>query len=477
MSKINSTMTTGKRSLMNAQTGLQTVSHNISNKTTEGFTRQRVDFKATPPVNGTGRYQIGTGADVGAVIRVNNPHLEKQIEQEQQKMGFNEGQLFHLSRVEDIFNDQVSKGVGHFLGEFFNSFRDLANNPESLPLRTQVKENALNVTKDFKRINSSLKEIQKNVDRELELEVEEINRMTSEIASLNQKIANVEIQRMGAQANDFRDRRDLLVKKLSEKLNIKVAEGKSGAINVMAGDTGLLVADFTSYDLKAHTSPERGKKREGAVDIMFRSSEQGSYFTMTDQIRGGKLGALIEVRDKTVNGFLERLDTMAQVFTDRINEVHVTGYDQYGNPSGNFFDRGPDGRDVSQTIELNKAILNDVTRIGTAGAPNSPGDNRVAQVIAALQYQPVMPNGLNSIEEYYKDIVGDVGVITKKSKELNDHQVTVMEQLKNLRESISGVNLDEETIKMIEFQKNFDASAKLIRTVDEMLDTVINLKR
>ncbi len=462
---------------MNAQTGLQTVSHNIANKTTEGYTRQRVDFKSTPPVDGRGPYQVGTGADVKSVIRINNPHLEKQLEIEGQKMGFSDGQLYHLNQIENVFNDQVSKGVGHFLGVFFNGFRELANNPESLPLRTQVKEAAVNVTKDFKRINATLKEIQKGIDRDIELEVEEINRMTKEIADLNQKIANTEIQRFEATANDHRDRRDLLVKKLGEKLNIKVAEGKSGAINVTAGDVGILVADFDNINLTAGKTPARGNKREGSVDILFRTTKEGNFYNLTDQIRGGKLGAELEVRDKTVNGLLERLDTMASVFVDKVNEAHLQGYDQYGNPSGNFFDRPLDVKDTAMNMEVDKTILNDVTRIATAATPNAPGDNRVAQVIAALQYQPIMPDGLNSMEEFYKGIVGDVGVMTHKAKEMNDHQLTVMEQMKNLRESISGVNLDEETIKMIEFQKNFDASAKLIRTVDEMLDTVINLKR
>lgn len=462
-----------QRSMMNAQTGLQTVSHNIANKNTEGFTRQRVEIQSTAPT-GLGRAQIGTGAKTQAVTRTNNPHLEKQIQAEQMKMGFGEGKMAYLNRVENIFNEQVNKGLNHFMGEFFNAFRELSNYPESLPIRTQVKETAFNLTHDFKRINEQLKKIQDEVDNEVTGEISEINRMAAAIADLNEKVETTEVT--GAHANDHRDRRDQLLKELGEKINIKYTEVEGGKVNVTAGSTIVLVSGYEASLLKSETTPEKGAKREGNRDIFFQVNETAVPFNVTSQITGGKLGGMLNVRDTIINGVLDKVDTLAHSMAESINEVHQMGYDQKSRPAGQFFKTGEFKRGFSENLKLNENIEKDVSFIAAGLMPDAPADNRVANVISSLQYKPLL-NGTDTLDDYYNGLVGELSVVTKKSRSIFEHQAESLSQLKNIRESISGVSLDEETVKMIEYQKAFDASAKLIKTADEMLDTVINLKR
>ncbi len=472
MSKVSSVMNIAQRSMMNSQTGLQTVSHNIANKNTEGYTRQRVEIQSTAPTN-LGRVQIGTGAKTQAVTRTNNPHLEKQIQFEQMKMGFGEGKMAYLNRVETIFNEQVNKGLNHFMGEFFNAFRELANYPESLPIRTQVKETAWNMTQDFQRINAQMKQIQSEIDAEIEGEINEINRMTQEIADLNEKVQSVEIT--GAHANDHRDRRDQVLKELGEKINIKYTEVENGKVNVTAGNTVVLVSGYDAATLKSASTPEGGSKREGGADIFFQLNERSTAHKVTSQITGGKLGGMIEVRDNVINGILDKVDKLAYTMAESINEVHQMGYDQKSRPAGHFFKMGAE-KDFSAHIALADPISRDVGFIAAGLTPDAPADNRVANVIASLQYKPLL-SGTDTLDDFYNGLVGELSVVTKKSRSLFEHQAESLSQLKNIRESISGVSLDEETVKMIEYQKAFDASAKLIKTADEMLDTVINLKR
>ena len=128
MSKLNAILGMGKRSLQTSQMGLQTVSHNIANKSTEGYSRQRVEQTSTPPT-GQGRVQIGTGATVAAVRSIKNEYLEKQIQGETEKLGFQESRSENMTRVEQVFNEQLNKGLNQFIGDFFNSFRELANAP------------------------------------------------------------------------------------------------------------------------------------------------------------------------------------------------------------------------------------------------------------------------------------------------------------------------------------------------------------
>lgn len=465
-------MNIAQRSMMNSQTGLQTVSHNIANKNTEGYTRQRLEIQSSAPTS-MGKVQIGTGAKTAAVTRTNNPHLEKQIQFEQMKLGFGEGKMSYLNRVENIFNEQVNKGLNHFMGEFFNAFRELSNYPESLPIRTQVKETAWNMTQDFKRINEQLKKIQDEIDNEVRGEINEVNRMAEEIADLNEKVESVEIT--GAFANDHRDKRDQVLKKLGEKINIKYSEVENGKVNVTAGNTMVLVSGYEAGKLSTDSTPAKGIKREGNNDVFFQANDRSAMYNITSQVTGGKLGGMLEVRDRVVNDVLEKVDKLAYTMAESINEVHQMGYDQKSRPAGHFFKIGAE-KDFSSNIELDSKIMGDVSFIAAGLMPDAPADNRVANVISSLQYKPVL-NGEDTLDDFYNGMVGELSVITKKQRSLFEHQAESLSQLKNIRESISGVSIDEETVKMIEYQKAFDASAKLIKTADEMLDTVINLKR
>ena len=140
---------------------------------------------------GDGKLRMGMGARAAQTTRVNNPFLERQLANESTKLGFGNGQSDNLSRVEQIFNEQINKGLNQFTNNFFNAFRELSNNPESLATRAMVKENAQFLVQDFGRISSQLKDIQSDIDAQVGQKVEEINAMTTEIAKLNEKIAAV----------------------------------------------------------------------------------------------------------------------------------------------------------------------------------------------------------------------------------------------------------------------------------------------
>jgi flagellar hook-associated protein 1 FlgK len=474
MSKIHGMMDVGKRSMMNSQTALQTVGHNIANKSTEGYSRQRVELQTAEPI-GLGKLRIGMGSKTAAVTRTNNPYLEKQIGKEQANLGFFKGKSDALTRVEQVYNEQVNKGINTSVGEFFNSFREFANNPESLATRTQVKETADALTKDFKRVHTQLNEISKDVDQQIVTHVNEINEITREVAGLNEKIQLVTNQ--GGPANDERDRRDLLIKQLGEKINIRWAEGDDSAVTITAGNNALLVAGYDAKTLEARATPETDNKLEGSVDLFYKSNERGDPLLVTNQIKGGAIGGLLEVRDHTITELLGDVDHMAYSMGSTINAIHSRGYDARNREAGDFFEMPLAVRHASANLNVKKEILDDVTKIGGAGQGASPGDNRVANALGQLQYENFMGDGKSTLDEYYNSMVGKVGIQTRRTESAQQSQADIVKQLQNIRESISGVSLDEETTKLIEFQKAFDASARLIRTADEMFDTVLNLKR
>jgi flagellar hook-associated protein 1 FlgK len=474
MSKISSMMDTGRRSMMNSQTALQTVGHNIANKTTEGFSRQRVELQTSEAV-GSGKLRIGTGSKTALITRINNPYLEKQIGGEQAKLGYYEGRSDAMVRVEQVYNEQVNKGLNSYMGDFFNAFREFSNNPENLATRTQVKETADFLTRDFKRVSKQLSDIQRDIDQQVVTHVHEINEITRELGKLNEKIQMLQIA--GGPANDERDRRDLLIKQLGEKINIRWAEGEDGVVTVAAGNSALLVAGYDAKTLEAKGTPANDTKGEGAVDIFYLSSERAIPYAITNQIVGGKLGGLLEVRDKLINDLHANVDQMAVTLGDSVNGLHRQGFDAYNNKAGDFFIFQEGGEHYAADMHVAENVKEDVGRIASGLVPNSPADNRVSTKIGQLQYTSLMDDGRFSLDDFYNSMVGQVGIQSKRTQTAQAAQSDIVKQLGNIRESISGVSLDEETTKLIEYQKAFDASARLIRTADEMFDTVLNLKR
>jgi len=457
---------------MNNQRAIQTVSHNISNKDTEGYSRQRVEVESSPASGG--KIRIGGGAHTSNIRRLNNQHVEKQLQKAMASASNFKEKSEIMGQVENVFNEQLNKGLNKHMSEFFNSFGELAQNPESLAVRMQVKDAADSLTQGFKRINKELGEIQKSTDYSMHMHVNEINGMTKEIAELNERIVNVEVG--SPVANDERDRRDLLIKKLGEIVDIDHMENKQGAVTITTGGTAVLVSGFSQQELFAATTQAKEGKPEGGVEIFYKASKSGSPVNITQQIKGGKLGAEIQLRDGNISQIKDRVNEMAYNVAWEVNRAHVEGFDRYNKTGEQFFKISKDVKTAASTIALNENIKADVGKIAVAAAPGSPGDNRIANIIANLESKQTMSSKTSSYNDFYASIVGEVGIDTARAKSSLESSEDSLAQVKNMRETISGVSLDEEATKLIEYQKAYAASARLIKTADEMLDTVLRIK-
>ena len=474
MGRVSSLMTVGRRSMMNSQTGLHTVGHNIANKETEGYSRQRTETYANG-AQGSGKRRIGMGATAATVRRVNNPYLEKQLGNEKSDLATTKGRQEGLGRLEQIYNEQTVEGFNSSMTSFFNSFRELSTNPESMPRRTAVRAAAETLVNDFHNIHSQLSEVSGDINSQLQVSVHDLNSMTSEIAKLNNQIQEVELS--GGWANDERDRRDHLLKKLGEVVDIKWSEGEDSTVTVSAAKDALLVVGGTANNVQAVATPAREGKGEGDYDVVFYHHDYAEPLVLTDRIKGGKIGGLLSVRSGELNGVKKDMDNLAFTIAKEINQMHGQGFNAYNQTGVNFFDplAGPAG--AAEYLQLNSDIKVDSARIAAGRDPNRPGDNRVAVEIAELQYGKPLFGGTLTLDEFYNGLVGELGIKTQAANREAEVQGNIVNQLDNLRESISGVSLDEEAARMIEMQKHFDAAARLIRTADEVLETVINLKR
>ena len=466
---------TGKSALFANKAALSTTGHNIANVNTEGYSRQRVDQSAQDPHSAIGHAIYGTGVKVQQISRVNDEYLTRQIAKEQKFLGSYEEKDFALSQAEGIFNELNNEGLNRLMSNFFNEFRKLGNQPENEALRMTVRESTDQLIGDFKRISRSIREIQKNVDNRIDYNVRQANELIGRVAHLNDEIKRLELS--GGQSGDLRDKRDLAVKQLSTIMDVGVSTSEKGEFTLMLNGVGPLVSGnqtnkFETFMTKGN--PQTGKPEQSMEVHLIGYLPPDVTYRFGDK---GRLGGLIEARDRVLGEAARRVNELAYTFSNKVNEVHRQGYGLDGGTGRNYFKELNSIEDAAELMALDDEIKSNVFAIATALDPDSPGDNRLVQRISNLQYEKTMSGGRANFDDFYNATVADLATIQSKNKQVFSHQKSITGQLEKFRESISGVSVDEETTNLIQFQHAFDAAAKVIKVADELLETVLNIRR
>jgi flagellar hook-associated protein 1 FlgK len=477
----------GRSSLRTSKRSLETTSHNIANSNTEGYSRQRITAETNTPI-GEGDYVLGTGVNVRSVKRVHDRLVEKKLNSSLSQHKFNEERGYQLGRVEEIFNEINTDGLNKVLNRFFNSFRELSNQPENEVVRSMVRDNATLVVSDFKRISESITMVKESMDSKITASVKEINSMSESIASLNKEI--IRLENLGGETGDLRDQRDQLVRNLSEYFSLQTYEDNQGQYIVNVVGVGSLVSGGSTIKLNAINTAGNDSKNEGRVEIYLEGKGKAP---VTERLKAGTLGAMVKTRNEDLEDLRANLDTLAHGLVHTTNAIHRRGYtndrlatDQNGNvilprdkkvTNINFFKEPLDTKNASFFIDISDEVKEDLNNIATGLAPNSPGDNRIAIAISKLQHEKVLGGGTTTFEESYQKSVGKIGLATAKSNIDFEQSGGIWAQAKSIKERISGVSIDEETANMVKYQHAYDASARMIKTADEMFDSVIGMMR
>jgi len=317
---------------------------------------------------------------------------------------------------------------------------------------------------------ADLVEIQNDIDAGVSAAVNEINTLSSQIADLNNKIVSIEATEHSA--NDYRDERDRLLKELSESIDFTTTEAGDGRVTVTLGDgTNLVEAPSVANPSGTNALYATDTTGDGFLNIAW-SDPAG--VNIDSDISGGKIRGLLDVRDNIIPGYLSSLDGLAAQLIADVNAVHAGGYGLNDTVSRGFF-AGTDASDIS----VDPAIVGNVNNIAAAqtasGGAGLSGDNTNALAMANLQSSLTMSGNTANYNDFYSALVSEVGIDMQQTDQRYDYQSAMVAQLDNYRESISGVSLDEEMVNLIKYQHAYDASAKLISTIDEMLQTLINM--
>lgn len=467
----------GKSGLFAAKKSMSTTSHNIANANTEGYSRQQVRTETATPI-GEGDYALGNGVDIQSVRRAHDALIEKKLNTSQSNNKFNEERTLQLSHVEEIFNEVNSEGMNKILNRFFNSFRELATQPENETLRNVVKENARIVTDDFHRIQENLDQVRAGMNNKIRLSVDEINSLTETVARLNKEINIQEVS--GADANDLRDQRDRAVSTLADFFPLTTYSDNKGQYIVNIEGVGSLVSGGIAQQLITGqgVNSSQNSSDKGNSDVYF-AARPG--ISISDKVKGGSLGALVKTRDNDLENLEKQLDVLAHGLVLSTNAIHRQGFANHPSASGkkitgiNFFKEPLELKRAAEYISLSNEVLEDANNIATAVEPDKPGDNRVAIAISKLQHEKILGEGTTTFEEQYHKSVGEVGLQTGKSKIDLEQSAGILAQAKSFKERLSGVSLDEEAANMVRYQNAYEASAKVIKASDEMFKAVLGL--
>ena len=240
-SGVSAIMAQARSALTAAQVGLNTTAKNVSNVNTEGYSRQRVEFKAGTP-QGHGVLRVGGGVDVGSINRTTNEFLTKRIIDESNSLGMHEGVAEVLNQLEVLFKEDGEVGISGIVSQFFNDMRTLSTQPDSIPLRAAVRESADAVTSRFRNLTQGVDQVVTDLDRRIEGSVAEINDLTNLVSNLNRQIMEIEVRGPSVVAADERDARDLAISKLSKLIDVQVTDIENGGISVSSGRLGPLVS-------------------------------------------------------------------------------------------------------------------------------------------------------------------------------------------------------------------------------------------
>jgi flagellar hook-associated protein 1 FlgK len=439
MSTLGSIMNTALTAMTADQLALAVASNNISNSNDPNYTRQRL--VTTPMGPDAGMMGIGDGVQVLGVQAIRDALVNARVQSETSAQSGADTLSTELSNIQSVFNDTSDTGLIQQLTDFFNSFQTLAQDPTSIPNRQQVQTNAQSLIDAFHARDSALTDAKTGADKAITADVAQINNLASQIADVTSKIKVAEVG--GQPANDLRDQRAALVGQLSQYVQVREIDS-DGDYQLVTQDNHLLVMNGTTKTL--NTSD------------------------VTANIGAGSLKAEVDIRDTYVPKYTAALDQLAYEITQQVNAVHSAGYDLNGNTGINFFSTLSSASGAAQSISLSSAVANDVTKIAASSAATG-SDGDTATQLGNLLHASVFTNG--TVTDQYSSLVFNVGTdVSNAQSSLKEHQA-LLTQLQNVKQSVSGVSIDEETVSILQFQRSYQASARLIQTVDELLQTAL----
>jgi flagellar hook-associated protein 1 FlgK len=461
MGGLMAALNSGRTSLQTNQKAIEITGLNVANVNTPGYSRQTPNLTPYPAL-AFGEFFTGTGVTVGSIERSHDVFLSNQINEKNVASGFENAMTNPLAEIERAIGIGDGSLADEF-NQFFDSLRQLSTNPGGEVERQMVLQQGSLIGDAFRSTYDDLQQVSKNINDSLVSKIDGINMRTAEIADLNKRISGFELA--GQDANSDRDRRDLLVKELSTIIGSKSFETSNGSVSLQLPNGMPLVEADQASVVKGTVS---------GTDLLLSINFGGTDLSLDRSALGGELGGLYEVRDVKIPDLVDRLDLLAFTFANEVNALHSAGTGLDGVSGRDFF---VPPNPLTGAVGMASSLSMNITQTAeiAAGTTSAPGDN--TNVLSMLNLEQKQTVGTDTFVSYYGKIAASVGVEASRNRQASQGLEDSLVQLQNLRDGIDGVSLEEEMINLLKYQRGFEASAKFLSTVDEMMASLLELKR
>jgi flagellar hook-associated protein 1 FlgK len=455
MPGLNSIMDTSLSALFAAQAGLATTGHNIANANTPGYSRQLVQFAARRP-DMTAVGAIGRGVEVEGVRRIQDEFILNNLRSQTARGESYAAVDSALSEVESILGSIDNDHLGDALTRFFGAWNALAQPTITDSLKENVVTSAVSLVTDLHSIDESLTALETNIESSIQLEIGNLNRLLTQVADLNRQIMSAEAG--GQEANDLRDQRDLLITQVSSIAEVSTYEREDGTKDVILAGRTMVARDSVTLFESAYEKSADGYR----MTIVTNGSKQAVRLSL------GKLEGLMTSRDVHITNVRAQLDGVARKLIEDVNALHTQGRTLSG--SGLQFFTG----DNMHTIGVNQELM-DNSGLVAIGRTTAPGDNELALAIANLGNVSSGIGGDDTVNDVYRSLLTELASNRSTYEFMVVNQQDVVVALESKLASIAGVSLDEEGAAMVRYQNSYNAAAKIVATVQEMYDTLMNM--
>lgn len=458
MATISGTVYSSLSALNTYSVAIDVTSTNIANAESAGYARQTAVIGEKIAADGT-----GYGVDVSAIKRSTDSFLAAQLRTANQELGKSGVEAEVLSSLEQVFSETDGSGLSAAMNEFWNAWQEVVNDPSGSVARSVLASSADTLADNFNAMSAQLSEISAGIEDGIEEAVTQINDLVRQIADANQDLLALDTSRQNA--NPLRDKLDTLVQELSSLIDVKVSTNEIGQVSIqLANNDDLVEAD----GMTTHTLATAADATTGLLNVNWEDGA-GNVTEITGDISSGKLGGYLEVRE-SVAGYGEQLGDLAGEIIAQVNGLHESGYDLYGNQDAVPLFTGSGAADM----KVNPDIAGDPGKIAAATGGGT-GDGSNARAIAELQNSLQMTGGTATFSDYYASLVSGIGDSVQAAQTGYESQSNIQAYYTNACLSVSGVSTDEEMAKLILYQHAYEAAAKIMTALDELMQTLIRM--
>jgi flagellar hook-associated protein 1 FlgK len=456
-------LNTALTSLYAQRRGLDVTGQNVANANTQGYSRQRVNMQAVggpaiPAMHST--YSGGgNGVTVSEVQRLRDGFLETRAQVEHGQYAQLAGERDLLVAVEDLFGEPSDTGMSAQLSDLWSAWHDVANQPSEPAARSQLLQRAGTLTDTVRNTYDGMSARWSSSRESLEAVASEVTTTAATVAQLNEAIRRN--NQAGITTNELADQRDGLVMKLSQLVGATSRPGEDGVVDVYVGGTAL-VRGATSEGLQVVGTTSLASATTDPVRLEWVGGGYAAGVTT------GTAAAHIDALGSTLPRYADQLDGFAKSLAESVNAVHSTAYAPDGTQPGNFF-----SGTTASTLRVAITTPSSVAVSAYPGDTSDPAkagtrDGSLADTIAKLATKAGGPDAV------YRDVIVNLAVVSQTANRRADIQSDVTLQVDAARESQAGVDMDEEMVNMIAFQRAYEGASRVISSIDSVLDTLIN---